>query len=400
MAAITPNKKDGKIVSYKFRACVGRDEAGKQIFRCTTWKVPTELSPAKADKAANRAAELWEKEVRSEYAKDLKDPERVKAREVLHSKTEFSAFVLNDWFPICIDNGEHKPKTIAFYNDTTKNIVTCFQGYILQRISSTDIQKFIIQLRTERGFTPQYVHHHYRTINMIFSFAMKQELILKNPMDKVDKPKLQRHKVDALSKEEAKAFFDALTDCPLDFRCLLQLMITTGMRRGECLGLQWRDIDDERFHIRIERNVTYTAKSGIVVSTPKTAASMRIVPVMDNTLFLLRQLKAQRQKDHPDTLIEDSFIFHSEIDIFTPRDPDAVTRRVKRFMKASGLPDMSPHDLRHSCATLLLGSGADIKSVQEILGHTNASTTLNFYVRSDLQQMKAATDKFATAFGL
>ena len=72
MAAITPNKKDGKIVSYKFRACVGRDEAGKQIFRCTTWKVPTKLSPAKADKAANRAAELWEKEVRGCFSKIAK----------------------------------------------------------------------------------------------------------------------------------------------------------------------------------------------------------------------------------------------------------------------------------------------------------------------------------------
>lgn len=400
MAAITPNKKDGKIISYKFRACVGRDEVGKQIFRCTTWKVPTELSPAKAEKAANRAAELWEKEVRAEHAKDLEDPERVKAREISHSKTEFSDFVLNDWFPICIDNGEHKPKTIAFYNDTTKNIVAYFQGYILQRISSTDIQKFIIQLRTEHGFTPQYVHHHYRTINMIFSFAMKQELILKNPMDKVDKPKLQKHKVDALSTAEATAFFDAINACPLDFRCLLQLMITTGMRRGECIGLQWRDVDDTHSIIRIERNVTYTAKSGILVSTPKTAASVRVVPVMDATLSLLRQLKEQRQKEHPNTLIEDSFIFHGETDIFTPRDPDAVTRRVKRFMKASGLPDMSPHDLRHSCATLLLGSGADIKSVQEILGHTNASTTLNFYVRSDMAMMKTATDKFASAFGL
>ena len=69
-------------------------------------------------------------------------------------------------------------------------------------------------------------------------------------------------------------------------------------------------------------------------------------------------------------------------------------------MKANGLPDMSPHDLRHSCATLLLDNGADIKSVQEILGHTNASTTLNYYVRSDIGRMKAATDKFANAFGL
>ena len=73
---------------------------------------------------------------------------------------------------------------------------------------------------------------------------------------------------------------------------------------------------------------------------------------------------------------------------------------MKKFMKKIGLPDMSPHDLRHTCGSLLIQGGADIKSVQEILGHTNASTTLNFYVRSDIGRMKAATDKFANAFGL
>ena len=67
-------------------------------------------------------------------------------------------------------------------------------------------------------------------------------------------------------------------------------------------------------------------------------------------------------------------------------------------MAQNNLPDMSPHDLRHSCATLLLQSGADIKSVQDILGHANANTTLNFYVRSDLQQMQAAVNKLAHTF--
>jgi len=307
---------------------------------------------------------------------------------------------LDEWFPICIDNGEHRPKTVAFYSGNVKNIVEYFKGYTTQQMSATDIQKFIIYLRTEKNFAPQNVHHHYRTINMIFAFAMKQEIILKNPMDKVDKPRLQKKKVDALSEEEAKEFFAAIDKCPLDFRCLLYLLITTGMRRGECIGLKWRDVDETRSLIRIERNVTYTKKSGIVVNAPKTAASMRVIPIMQSSLNLLRQLKMQQQREHPNTIIEDAFIFPGEANIFTPRDPDAVTRRVKRFMKANGLPDMSPHDLRHSCATLLLSSGADIKSVQEILGHTNASTTLNFYIRTDLNQMQTATNKLAAAFGL
>lgn len=69
-------------------------------------------------------------------------------------------------------------------------------------------------------------------------------------------------------------------------------------------------------------------------------------------------------------------------------------------MTRNGFPDLSPHDLRHSCATLLLAEGADIKSVQEILGHADASTTLDYYVKSDLQQMKTATQKYAAAFNL
>lgn len=136
----------------------------------------------------------------------------------------------------------------------------------------------------------------------------------------------------------------------------------------------------------VRRNVTYSPEKGNVVDTPKTDSSIRMIPILP---FLAAALMEYRTLECPSDRGEN-----------IPRTPNAVTHRVKRFMKANGLPDMSPHDLRHSCATLLLGSGADIKSVQEILGHSNASTTLNFYVRSDLQQMKAATDKFANVFGL
>ena len=219
-------------------------------------------------------------------------------------------------------------------------------------------------------------------------------------MDTVEKPKLPKHQVDALSEEEARTFFSALGSCPLDFRCLLYLMLTTGLRRGECLGLQWRDVDTTHALLHVERHVTHTTAQGTVVSSPKTAASVRAVPLLDSMLSLLRQLRTQQQKSFPDAVLEESFLFHGQAGPFSPRDPDAVTRRVKRFMKRHGLPDLSPHDLRHSCATLLLGSGADIKSVQEILGHTNASTTLNFYVRPDPKQMRAAANKMAEAFRL
>ena len=204
----------------------------------------------------------------------------------------------------------------------------------------------------------------------------------------------------ALTQEQAARFFRLLSDCPLDFHCILYLLITTGIRRGECMGLQWGDIDETAGTIRIERNVSYTPESGVIVSTPKTVNSIRTIPIMPSTLHLLQQYQQEVQKQNPGTILKSAFLFPKGEDVFMARDPNSITRRVKRFMKNNGFPDLSPHDLRHSCATLLLSQGADIKSVQEILGHADASTTLNFYVKADLRQMQAATDKLAAAFNL
>ena len=137
-----------------------------------------------------------------------------------------------------------------------------------------------------------------------------------------------------------------------------------------------------------------------MVAAPKTAHSVRTIPVVPSTLALLKQLQKQQEREHPATLLTRAFVFSSPGDPFEPRDPSAITRHMKRFVQRAGLPDVSPHDLRHSCASLLLSSGADIKSVQEILGHADASTTLNFYVKTDLKQMRSATEKYAMAFGL
>ena len=273
MATITPQKRKGALVSYKFRVCVGRDADNKQIFRCTTWPVPQGLSPAKAAKAAKRAAEAWERETRAAYEYDLHHPQQAQDRETSRLRTDFASFVRHTWFPLCMEDGAHKPKTVAFYEDTMRNIVDYFQGHSLQKMQGLDLQRFLAYLRTERGFSPQYVQHHDRTLRRIFAFAQKQGLIPKDPMDTVEKPKLPKHQVDALSEEEARTFFSALGSCPLDFRCLLYLMLTTGLRRGECLGLQWQDVDTAHALLHVERHVTHTTAQGTVVSSPKTAAS-------------------------------------------------------------------------------------------------------------------------------
>lgn len=408
MASIRENRKNGKVVSYRFTVCLERDAEGKQIRKYLTWTPPVNLSPVKAQKAAEKEADKWEAEIREEYQK-VKEAEAIgKAYSLPPEKRRdsFVSFVNEIWLPFQVKSGNCKPTTIAFYENMAKVITGYFSGCILQEISPIQIQKYLIYLRTEyvsalhKPLSSKSVHHHYATLNNIFRYAEKYEMIAKNPMVQVDAPKKDKKPVDALTPEQAKRFFSYLADCPLDFHCMLFLLITTGIRRGECMGLKWSDIDEREMVLHIERNVTYTPESGVQVSTPKTSNSIRAVPIMDSTLKLLKEYRDCFQRSNPEKRIDNAFLFPKEGNIYEARDPNSVTRRAKRFMRLHNLPDMSPHDLRHSCGSLLLANGADIKSVQEILGHANASTTLNFYVKTDLTQMRSATSKLASAFDL
>ena len=147
MATITPQKRKGALVSYKFRVCVGRDADNKQIFRCTTWPVPQGLSPAKAAKAAKRAAEAWERETRAAYEYDLHHPQQAQDRETSRLRTDFASFVRHTWFPLCMEDGAHKPKTVAFYEDTMRNITGRIVN-VVQGLTDNTVQ------RAEGAFYP------------------------------------------------------------------------------------------------------------------------------------------------------------------------------------------------------------------------------------------------------
>ena len=406
MAAIRENLKNGQVVSYRFIVCLGRDEQGKQIRKYKTWTPPKGIGPAKAPKEAEKQATLWEQSLKEEAERRPTEENATVERTSVERKDDFSSFVEQTWFPLQVSGNNRKEKTVQFYEGTTKTIKTYFKGRILQEITPMEIERYLVYLRTEyksrfgKPLTPKTVHHHYGTLNLIFGYAEQQELITKNPMAKVKAPKKERKAVDALTQEQAKEFFKQIDACPLDFRCMLYLLITTGIRRGECMGLKWKDIDAGSSLLTVERNLTYTPKSGLVISTPKTANSIRTIPLIPSVLAILQEYRTEVQAQNKGTDLKEAFVFSKAEDAFTPRTPDSLTRHLKRFMTKHALPDLSPHDLRHTCATLLLSSGADIKSVQSILGHADASTTLNFYVRPDLENMKTAANKYAAAIGL
>ncbi len=229
----------------------------------------------------------------------------------------------------------------------------CLGDKGLKDISAVDIMRYLQYLRDEyhapdgRTLSEKSIKHHYDILRIIFNYAEKQEAIDKNPIHKVDAPRTINRPVEALTQEQAKAFFHALKGCKAEYRCMMLLMATTGIRCGECLGLQWQDFDFEGNMLHISRNVTYTKASGIMVAEPKTPCSIRTIPLMAAVKRELLSLRQEAIRKHPNQIIQSAFVFEGKESAYMPRDPNTATRKVRDFMKRIGLPGISPHDLRH-----------------------------------------------------
>ena len=389
MASIYPNRKNGKILSFKFKTFLGRDENGKQIFKCTTWTPEITMSESKLLLLAEKEATVWERRMQEEF---IAQKQALEPNEIT-----FENFVKQIWLPAQQKQKDLRPSTLSFQNSMLKNILPSFTGVKIRAITSAELERFLEYLKNEyrtkqnKPLAPKTIRHHYAILNLIFDYAVKNDYIASNPLSKVDSPRLVKHKVDALSNGEVLSFIKEVNKLPQMQRLMYTLLLTTGIRRGECFGLQWGDIDLKNCIIRIERNVTYTAFKGISVGLPKTNTGIREIPITDGVVALLIDYKKCEEQNG--FFSEHAFLFHATDAPLVPHDPTYITTHMKRFMKRIGLPDMSPHDLRHTCASLLIQSGADIKSVQDILGHADASTTLNFYARSNLETMRGATAK-------
>ena len=389
MASIYPHRKNGKIVSFKFKAYLGRDESGKQLFKCRTWTPNKAISDSKLTALAEKEATIWEHNLLTALAEEQ--------RASSPNKITFRDFAEKKWFSTELNNPERRNTTLDFRRNILR-IITDYLGELkLQKIDNTKIEEYLDYLkntyRTKYGkpVSPQTMRHHYSTLNLIFNHAVTLDYISANPLAKVKTPKLTKHKVDTFTRGEVLEFIRIIDTLPLMQRLVYSLLLTTGIRRGECFGLQWGDIDFVNRVIRVERNVTYTTHGGLSVGLPKTNTGIREIPITDKLFQLLIDYKISAEREN--RLTNQSFLFHSADSPTIPRDPNYITTHMRRLMKRTGLPNMSPHDLRHTCASLLIQSGADIKSVQDILGHADASTTLNFYARSNIETLRGATTK-------
>ena len=235
----------------------------------------------------------------------------------------------------------------------------------------------------------------YTILHSLFKMAYMSDVVPVNPMDKVERPKPRKGEikdkdVESYATEEIKRIFAALENEPLKWRVLMRLLIDTGIRRGECCGLQWKNIDFKASTITIRGNFCYTPQKGIYLDTPK-SGKIRIIDVDPEIIGLLQQLRLE-QAGHAIS----TYVFTQQ-DSVEPMHPQSPARYMQKFAKKYNVPGLHPHKLRHTFASIAITNGADVASVSEKLGHSDKAVTLRMYTHADQESMKRASQIFRDA---
>lgn len=271
-----------------------------------------------------------------------------------------------------------RKKTLLQYGQIVNGHINPILGMIkLVDLRPDTIEEFY-RLEKERGVGFRTINLTHSVLRCALNKALKEEIIYRNPCDAVDKPKVARHEMNVLDEFQVRRLLSSARGTRLEV--LLQIAVTTGLREGEILGLKWRDVDWGNKQIHIQRQLQRIPKVGLVFSEPKSAAGKRMISLGDNSVYLLmKQEKIQYYEKEFFRLRwqENDLIFTSLNG--SPMDPRNLLRQYKLLLKKAGLPNIRFHDLRHTAASLMLQQGIPAKVVQERLGHSDISLTLNTY---------------------
>ena len=260
----------------------------------------------------------------------------------------------------------------------------------LPDVSSADLSALLLDIQT-KGKAHATAVKVYTVLRGLFKMAYLSDVIPKNPMDRVQRPAPRKDEsreteAQALTVDELRAVLKALEGEPLKWRALVRLLIDTGIRRGECCGLRWEDVDLEAQVVTVRRNLCYTPERGVYVDTPK-SGKVREVDIGPETAALLAALKVER---------EDGYVFTTRGGA-EPMHPQSPTRYLKKLSARCGVPDLHPHKLRHTFASIAITAGADVASVSEALGHSDKAVTLRMYTHADAESRKRAAQIFRDA---
>jgi len=241
----------------------------------------------------------------------------------------------------------------SFQSNLDNHIYPALGDLKIPDITPANISALLLSIQSQ-GRAHATVVKVYTVLNTLFKMAYLNDAIEKNPMDKVQRPKPRKGEVqgevEAYTVEEVRCILDGLEKEPLKWRVFLRLLIDTGIRRGECCALQWKDIDFKAGTVTICGNLCYTPHKGVYLDTPKSGKS-RTIDVDPDVLRLLRQLQSEQAGSCISPWV---FTQTGKPDVMNPQTP---TRYFKRFSQRYGIKDFHPHKLRHTFASIAITSG-------------------------------------------
>ena len=377
--------------TYRITASAGYDTEGRQIRKSMTWRPDPGMTERQIAKELERQKVLFD--------------EQVKGGRYLNGNIKFQDFAQR-WFE---DYGrEHlRERTYLRYIELSKRTYAAIGHIRLDKLQPHHLLEFYSQLaetgqnkRTGGGLAPKTIKHYHTFISSVLERAVKWQIIQDNPAHRIDAPKVDRRQIDCMDDQQARQFMTALESESVEYRTIFTILLLTGMRRGELLGLEWPDIDFDNSVIHIRRTSQYAPERGIYTDTTKTEQSKRPLSVPAELLSLLREYRAWQSERR--ILLGDAWAaeWTEHPRLFTkvdgkPMHPNTPYKALQNLLIRFGMPPVSLHSLRHTNATLLIGSGADVRTVSGRLGHSQTSTTLNIYAEFLQSADKAASESIA-----
>ena len=274
-------------------------------------------------------------------------------------------------------------------------------SYKLTELRPEHFRKFYAELRkvknsiTGKPLSECTVEGVHACICGILSDAMEGGYLDHNPAWRTFKYTGKKKEKIIADEETVRLVVMALEKESIKYETYFKLIIATGMRRGECCGLKWSDIDFKERTIHVQRNVVKVTGEDIIVKDPKTSAGDRYVYFSPEMASLLKEYRKeccwQTETYEERQLTEDDYVFRRN-GFQLPMTPSTFTWRFKLILKKHGLPEkLNVHSLRHSNASLLITNGTDVATVAGLLGHAQPSTTLDIYTHAFDKNKKAAS---------
>ena len=356
----------------KYYAVLNYKNAGGQ--RKTKW-----ISLGLSEKGNKRKAEAELARLRAEF-------EPPKEAGDLSSDMLFADYLL-EWLEIA--KGRLAHATYGAYQGLLKSTIVPYfrkKKLTLRELEARHLQMFYSEML--RRVTPNTVIHYHAVIHSALKYAVKTDMLIQNVADKVDRPRKNSFQPVFLSADEMQKMFEALRGTKLELPVLVAAFY--GLRRGEVVGLKWDAIDFERNTITIKHIVTNAKIDGkceiVCADRAKTKSSLRSLPLVSNIREKLLALREQQKENRRVcgncySKKYDGYVFVDAMgNIFNPR---SVTANFSKLLEQNGLRHIRFHDLRHSCASLLLANDVPLKHIQEWLGHSDIGTTANIYSHLD-----------------